>query len=92
MHGLTVVELGSGTGLVGVVAGLMQAENVWITDQEFVLLSAGLALPTLYHSLLRSLIDLMQTNVSLNRLESNVNVSRLDWSVKFCSLPAEPIS
>ncbi|KAF8592477.1 hypothetical protein K439DRAFT_1378610 [Ramaria rubella] len=34
LRGLTVVELGSGTGLVGIVAGLMQAEKVWITDQE----------------------------------------------------------
>ncbi|KAF8528919.1 putative methyltransferase-domain-containing protein [Hysterangium stoloniferum] len=34
LQGLSVVELGSGTGLVGIVAGLMHAESVWITDQE----------------------------------------------------------
>ncbi|GJJ07389.1 hypothetical protein Clacol_001591 [Clathrus columnatus] len=32
--GLNVIELGSGTGFVGIVAGLMQAKNVWITDQK----------------------------------------------------------
>ena len=32
----TVLELGSGTGLVGLVAGYVGAEHVWITDQRFV--------------------------------------------------------
>ena len=32
LSGKTVVELGSGTGLVGLVAGLLGA-RVWITDQ-----------------------------------------------------------
>lgn len=35
LSGKTVIELGSGTGLVGLVAGLLGA-RVWITDQEFV--------------------------------------------------------
>lgn len=34
----TVLELGSGTGLVGLVAGYLGAEHVWITDQRSVCL------------------------------------------------------
>lgn len=29
----TILELGSGTGLVGLVAGKLGVQNVWITDQ-----------------------------------------------------------
>ena len=36
MKGKTVLELGSGTGLVGLVSGALGAETVWITDQAFV--------------------------------------------------------
>lgn len=33
----TIVELGSGTGLVGLVAGLLEPEaRIWITDQVYV--------------------------------------------------------
>lgn len=31
----TVLELGSGTGLCGIVAGILEpSANVWVTDQE----------------------------------------------------------
>jgi len=33
LQGRTVLELGSGTGLVGLVSGALGAEAVWITDQ-----------------------------------------------------------
>ena len=36
VKGRTVFELGSGTGLVGLVSGALGAEAVWITDQVFV--------------------------------------------------------
>ncbi|KAF8520080.1 putative methyltransferase-domain-containing protein [Gautieria morchelliformis] len=50
----------------------MQAESVWITDQE-------------------PLLDLMQTNVSLNGLTANVKVTRLDWGTELpSSIPLEP--
>ncbi|KAJ3484442.1 hypothetical protein NLI96_g5642 [Meripilus lineatus] len=35
LSGKTILELGSGTGLVGLVAGMLGA-HVWITDQAFV--------------------------------------------------------
>jgi hypothetical protein len=35
LQGKTIVELGSGTGLVGLVAGILGAK-VWITDQRSV--------------------------------------------------------
>lgn len=34
--GKTVIELGSGTGLVGLVAAHLGAAHVWITDQAYV--------------------------------------------------------
>ncbi|KIJ56579.1 hypothetical protein M422DRAFT_72783 [Sphaerobolus stellatus SS14] len=34
LQGLKILELGSGTGLVGIVAGLLHADSVWVTDQE----------------------------------------------------------
>jgi hypothetical protein len=36
MMGRTILELGSGTGLVGLVCGALGAKAVWITDQAFV--------------------------------------------------------
>lgn len=37
LAGKNILELGSGTGLVGLVAGMLGA-HVWITDQAFVVL------------------------------------------------------
>jgi predicted nicotinamide N-methyase len=35
LEGKSIVELGSGTGLVGLVAGLLEpTARIWITDQE----------------------------------------------------------
>ncbi|KAF8639867.1 hypothetical protein AX17_001122 [Amanita inopinata Kibby_2008] len=56
-----VVELGSGTGLVGLVAGRLGAK-AWITDQS-------------------PLLDIMRRNVAMNKLDSSVTVTELNWSV-----------
>ncbi|RXW25767.1 hypothetical protein EST38_g50 [Candolleomyces aberdarensis] len=56
-----VLELGAGTGLVGLVAGELEADcRVVITDQA-------------------PLLPIMQKNVALNKLGSNVVVAELDW-------------
>ena len=44
LKGRNILELGSGTGLVGLVAGALGA-RVWITDQAFVLNPRNLVLP-----------------------------------------------
>jgi len=60
LQGLNVLELGSGTGLVGLVAGHLGA-RVCITDQG-------------------PLIPIMERNISLNNLQSNVIAAELDWA------------
>jgi len=60
LHGLNVLELGSGTGLVGLVAGCLGA-RVCITDQA-------------------PLIQIMERNISLNKLQLNVTAVELDWA------------
>ncbi|KAI9510989.1 putative methyltransferase-domain-containing protein [Russula earlei] len=60
LQGLNVLELGSGTGLVGLVAGYHGA-HVCITDQA-------------------PLIPIMERNISLNMLQSNVTAAELDWA------------
>ncbi|KAG6919270.1 hypothetical protein DXG01_007402, partial [Tephrocybe rancida] len=71
LQGRTILELGSGTGLVGLVAGKLQrrgensmvsAPSVWITDQA-------------------PLLDIMRRNVQLNDLGSTVDVAELDWGI-----------
>ncbi|PPR02451.1 hypothetical protein CVT24_002000 [Panaeolus cyanescens] len=56
----TILELGSGTGLVGLVAGALGSTTTWITDQA-------------------PLLPIMNRNVILNSLESNVVVAELNW-------------
>jgi protein N-lysine methyltransferase METTL21A len=36
LQGKNIVELGSGTGLVGLVAAALNGNRIWITDQRFV--------------------------------------------------------
>ncbi|KAH8989339.1 putative methyltransferase-domain-containing protein [Lactarius hatsudake] len=60
LQGLNVLELGSGTGLVGLVAGYFGA-RVYITDQA-------------------PLIPIMERNIALSNLQSNVTAAELDWS------------
>ncbi|KAG6833836.1 hypothetical protein H0H87_011770 [Tephrocybe sp. NHM501043] len=67
LHGRTILELGSGTGLVGLVAAKLKlrksvlgAQSVWITDQA-------------------PLLDIMRRNVLLNNLNATVAVAELDW-------------
>ncbi|KAG6831886.1 hypothetical protein H0H92_007003 [Tricholoma furcatifolium] len=71
VHGRTIVELGSGTGLVGLVAAKLQLQDsmsktgnpsVWITDQA-------------------PLLEIMRKNVLLNALEPTVAVAELNWGV-----------
>ncbi|KAF9057446.1 putative methyltransferase-domain-containing protein [Panaeolus papilionaceus] len=56
----TILELGSGTGLVGLVVGALGSMTTWITDQA-------------------PLLPIMNRNVLLNNLESNVSVAELNW-------------
>ncbi|KAI0247502.1 putative methyltransferase-domain-containing protein [Lactifluus subvellereus] len=60
LQGLNILELGSGTGLVGLVAGYFGA-RVCVTDQA-------------------ALIPIMERNILLNRLQSNVTATELDWA------------
>ncbi|EPQ59520.1 hypothetical protein GLOTRDRAFT_55609, partial [Gloeophyllum trabeum ATCC 11539] len=59
LAGKTVLELGSGTGLVGLVAGLLGGKT-WITDQ----------LP---------LLEIMKTNININKLACCVEAAELNW-------------
>ncbi|KAI0291925.1 putative methyltransferase-domain-containing protein [Multifurca ochricompacta] len=70
LQGLNVLELGSGTGLVGLVAGYLGA-HVCVTDQA-------------------PLIPIMNRNVSLNRLQSNVVVAELDWAKPLTDMQQRP--
>ena len=83
-----MLELGSGTGLVGLVAGHLGA-RVCITDQAYVfLLNSDIkclsAEPVFFlprgHQK-SHLIPIMERNILLNRLESNVTAAELDWCV-----------
>ncbi|KAH0587201.1 hypothetical protein J132_11186 [Termitomyces sp. J132] len=68
VHGRSILELGSGTGLVGLVAAKLQLQrtkptstaSVWITDQA-------------------PLLGIMHRNVQLNDLNSTVVVAELNW-------------
>ena len=94
-----MLELGSGTGLVGLVAGYLGA-CVCITDQAYVIFTLYPRIvasdPEVanrhFHILLlsfsslpadnkRPLIPIMERNILLNRLQSNVTASELDWCV-----------
>lgn len=59
----SILELGSGTGLVGLLAGLVQradsTSTVYITDQT-------------------PMLALMRQNIALNNLEDNVTALQLD--------------
>ncbi|KAH9017044.1 putative methyltransferase-domain-containing protein [Lactarius hengduanensis] len=63
LQGLTVLELGSGTGLVGLVAGYFGARLT------FVIIAGA-----------RPLIPIMERNIALSNLQSNVTAAELDWS------------
>ncbi|KAJ3758049.1 putative methyltransferase-domain-containing protein [Lentinula raphanica] len=71
MQGKHVVELGSGTGLVGLIAAKLGAGRVWITDQA-------------------SLLDIMQQNLSLNRLQCNCEVAELNWGTSIPTAMSSP--
>ncbi|RUS28010.1 putative methyltransferase-domain-containing protein [Jimgerdemannia flammicorona] len=69
-RGKTVLELGAGTGLVGLMVGKLCREEVTkiiITDQMCV-----------YQS---PMLELMEANLRLNKLESCIDVKELNWQV-----------
>ena len=89
----SIVELGSGTGLVGLVAGKLGAVDVCITDQAFVvsgslwfsmiLIEKENLWSSLFSSPYRPLLPLMEENVALNGLSGLVSVAELNWFVCF---------
>jgi len=87
LTGKSIIELGSGTGLVGLIAGKLDAScKVYITDQASVILSSSSYLACLLKVslsllLLRPLLGIMTENVKLNSLEENVHVAEFNWSV-----------
>jgi len=56
LEGKKIVELGSGTGLVGLVAGALGG-SVWITDQAFVFVCLMTSVVSVKHSLARCWIS-----------------------------------
>lgn len=87
LTGKSIIELGSGTGLVGLIAGKLDAScRVYITDQASVILFSSSYLACLLKVslsllLLRPLLGIMTENVKLNSLEENVHVAEFNWSV-----------
>ena len=87
-----MLELGSGTGLVGLVAGYLGA-RVCITDQAYVIKFNHLMviLTTCFFFLYAAdfkspLIPIMERNILLNGLQSHVTAAELDWCVCYLIL------
>lgn len=76
-----ILELGSGTGLVGLAVGAFRNTNVWITDQAsvYLLLPNAFSLTAIIWCLNSPLLGIMEQNVSLNNLQSCVKVAELNW-------------
>jgi hypothetical protein len=90
----TVVELGSGTGLVGLVVGSFRNADVWITDQASVpglSLSDLALLITSFRVIPRPLLGIMKHNVALNQLAPIVQVAELNWFIIFNFSPCQTI-
>lgn len=79
-----MLELGSGTGLVGLIAAVLGA-NVWITDQACVYHSIVKSHDVNDENALRPLLEIMSRNVELNKLSDRVQVLELNWFI-FCLL------
>jgi hypothetical protein len=77
LQGLNVLELGSGTGLVGLTAGYFGA-RVYITDQAWASLCPRGLLSSSFANA-RPLIPIMERNIALNSLQSSVTAAELDW-------------
>lgn len=71
-----VLELGSGTGLVGLVAAHLGASNVIITDQLSAICLLIMASVYIHD---RPLLDIMNQNIALNHLQDKVTSLELDW-------------
>ncbi|KAG6903314.1 hypothetical protein C0995_013067 [Termitomyces sp. Mi166 len=70
VHGRNILELGSGTGLVGLVAAKLQLQKTT---------SAGTSTPSVYITDQAPLLEIMDRNVQLNDLSSTVAVAELNW-------------
>ena len=77
MTGKTVLELGSGTGLVGIAAAKAGAGRVFITDQAYVILHSPWG--GVDGSLRSVLLPIMRSNVELNELSPLVQAEELNW-------------
>jgi hypothetical protein len=88
--GRAVVELGAGTGIVGLAAGRLGAHRVWMTDGTSLLLCCSalrcfaallLCFALLFCSALCSLLRLVETGF-LQRVSSSIDPSNLRWKSK----------
>jgi protein N-lysine methyltransferase METTL21A len=92
LQGKKILELGSGTGLVGLIAATLGGGRVWITDQVLVKFYGQLLRAPLVKYLhnnsssLRPLLSIMSQNVWRNGLDGSVIVEELNWSAQSCDL------
>jgi len=81
-----ILELGSGTGLVGLAIGTFSDAKIWITDQPSVNFifpdqSQSRTFSLFFFLWISPLLSIMNRNIRLNALENSVAVAELNWLV-----------
>ncbi|KAH3901270.1 uncharacterized protein SCODWIG_02620 [Saccharomycodes ludwigii] len=70
-----VIELGSGTGIVGLLLGLMNNQGLWINDKY----KEEQNSKKVYVTDITELVPLMDKNVNLNNVGNVVEAASLEW-------------